>query len=96
MQVAAKQGTKIKAAIDGQVEEADKNDDYGNYIKIKQGNVLTVYAHCKKLKVSKGDKVKKGDVIATVGSTGKSTGPHLHFEIRLFNRYINPRLVIKF
>lgn len=94
--IAAKQGTKIKAAMEGQVEEADKNDDYGNYTKIKQGDVLTVYAHCEKLKVSKGDKVKKGDVIATVGSTGKSTGPHLHFEIRLFNRYINPRLVINF
>lgn len=94
--IAAKQGTKIKAAMEGQVEEADKNDDYGNYIKIKQGDVLTVYAHCEKLKVSKGDKVKQGDVIATVGSTGKSTGPHLHFEIRLSGRYINPRLIINF
>lgn len=92
--IAAKQGTKIKAAMEGQVEEADKNDDYGNYIKIKQGDVLTVYAHCEKLKVSKGDEVKQGDVIATVGSTGKSTGPHLHFEIRLSGRYINPELII--
>ncbi len=94
--IASKEGTKIKAAISGQVEEADKNNDYGNYIKIKQGDVLTVYAHCKKLKVSKGDAVNKGDVIATVGSTGKSTGPHLHFEIRLSDRYINPQLVIQF
>lgn len=94
--IAAKKGTKIKAAIDGQVEEADINDDYGNYIKIKKGDVLTVYAHCEKLKVSKGDNVKQGDVIATVGSTGKSTGPHLHFEIRLFDRYINPKLIINF
>lgn len=94
--ISAKEGTKIKSAIDGQVEEADKNSDYGNYVKIKNGDVLTVYAHCKKLKVSKGDKVKKGDVIATVGSTGKSTGPHLHFEIRLSDRYINPKLIINF
>ena len=94
--IAAEEGTEIKAAISGQVEEATSNSEYGNYIKIKQGEVLTVYAHCKELKVSKGDETKKGDVIATVGSTGKSTGPHLHFEIRLSNRYINPRLVIQF
>lgn len=94
--IAAEEGKKIKAAISGQVEEATNNSEYGNYIKIKQEDVLTVYAHCKKLKVSKGDKVEKGDVIATVGSTGKSTGPHLHFEIRLSGRYINPRLVIQF
>lgn len=94
--IAANKGTDIKAAIGGQVIAADKNNDYGNFIKIKQEDILTVYAHCEKLKVSKGDKVKKGDVIATVGSTGKSTGPHLHFEIRLDDRYINPRLVINF
>ena len=55
-----------------------------------------MYAHCSKLKVKKGDSIEKGDVIAEVGSTGKSTGPHLHFEIRLSDRYINPRLVIQF
>ena len=94
--IAAKKGTKIKAAIDGQVEAASKNSQYGNYIKIKTDDVLTLYAHCKKLKVKKGDKIKKGDVIATVGATGVATGPHLHFEIRLNNRYINPELIINF
>lgn len=94
--IAAKQGTNILAAIEGQVEEANSNSEYGNFIKIKKDEVLTVYAHCKKLKVSKGDNVKQGDVIATVGSTGKSTGPHLHFEIRLSGRYINPKLIIDF
>ena len=93
--VAAKRGTKIRAAIEGQVEEASKNSRYGNFIKVKTDNILTVYAHCKKLRVKKGDKIKKGDVIATVGSTGVATGPHLHFEIRLNNRYINPELIIK-
>ena len=93
--IAAKQGTKIRAAIGGQVEQATKNSQYGNFIKIKTDNMLTLYAHCKKLNVKKGDKVKKGDVIATVGSTGVATGPHLHFEIRLNNRYINPELVIQ-
>lgn len=94
--IAASEGTEIKSAITGQVEEAGSNSEYGNYIKIKQGDILTVYAHCKELKISKGEDVKKGDVIATVGSTGNSTGPHLHFEIRLSGRYINPRLVINF
>ena len=94
--ISANQGTKIKASIEGQVEEASYNSKYGNFIKIKNNDLLTVYAHCKKIKVKKGDIVKKGDVIATVGSTGVATGPHLHFEIRLNNRYINPELIIQF
>lgn len=94
--IAANFGTDIQAAISGQVVEADSNSEYGKFIKIKNEDVLTVYAHCSKLKVKKGDSIKKGDVIAEVGSTGKSTGPHLHFEIRLSDRYINPRLVIQF
>lgn len=94
--IAANQGTEIKSAIDGQVIEADSNSQYGNFIKIKKDDMITVYAHCEKLKVSKDDNIKKGDVIATVGSTGNSTGPHLHFEIRLSNRYIDPRFIIEF
>ena len=94
--IAANEGTEIRTAITGQVEEADNNSEYGNYIKIKQGDILTVYAHCKELKVKSGDKVNQGDVIATVGSTGNSTGPHLHFEIRLSGRYIDPQLIIQF
>ena len=93
--IAANKGTDIKAALDGQVEVASKNSQYGNFIKIKKDDILTVYAHCEKLKVSKGDKIKQGDVIATVGSTGVATGPHLHFEIRLNSRYINPELIIQ-
>lgn len=94
--IAANSGTDIQAAISGQVVDADSNSEYGKFIKIKNEDVLTVYAHCSKLKVKKGDSIEKGDVIAEVGSTGKSTGPHLHFEIRLSDRYINPRLVIQF
>lgn len=94
--IAANFGTDIQAAISGQVVEADSNSEYGKFIKIKNEDVLTVYAHCSKLKVKKGDSIEKGDVIAEIGSTGKSTGPHLHFEIRLSDRYINPRLVIQF
>lgn len=92
--IAAKSGTSIKAAMSGTVSVAEENSEYGKFIKIENGEVMTVYAHCKSLKVKKGDKVKIGQTIATVGSTGHSTGPHLHFEIRLSGRYINPKLII--
>ena len=94
--IAANSGTSIKAAMAGTVIVAEENSEYGKFIKIQNGDVMTVYAHCKSLKVKKGDKVKIGKTIATVGSTGTSTGPHLHFEIRLSGRYINPRYVINF
>ena len=94
--IAANAGTSIKAAMAGTVSVAEENSEYGKFIKIVNKDVMTVYAHCKSLKVKKGDKVKIGQTIATVGSTGNSTGPHLHFEIRLSNRYINPRYVIEF
>ena len=94
--IASKSGTNIKAAIAGTVSVAEENSEYGKFIKIVNGDVMTVYAHCKTLKVKVGDKIKLGQTIATVGSTGNSTGPHLHFEIRLENRYINPKYVIDF
>lgn len=94
--IAAKSGTSIKTAMTGTVTVAEENSEYGKFIKIENGEVMTVYAHCKSLKVKKGDKVKIGQTIATVGSTGNSTGPHLHFEIRLSGRYINPRYIIDF
>ena len=94
--IAANSGTNIKAAMAGTVSVAEENSEYGKFIKIVNGDVMTVYAHCKTLKVKKGNKVKIGQTIATVGSTGNSTGPHLHFEIRLENRYINPKYVINF
>ena len=94
--IAANSGTSIKAAMDGTVSVAEENSEYGKFIKIINGDVMTVYAHCKTLKVKVGDKIKKGQTIATVGSTGNSTGPHLHFEIRFESRFINPRLLINF
>ncbi|MBS1339810.1 MAG: M23 family metallopeptidase [Clostridia bacterium] len=68
----------------------------GNYIVIKDNCVKTLYGHCNKLLVKKGDKVKQGDIIAEVGETGKATGPHLHFEIIKDERVIDPEYVMDF
>ena len=68
----------------------------GNFIRIQNNNVVTVYAHCNTLLVEQGAKINQGQVIATVGHTGEATGPHLHFEIRLDDRPINPRYILQF
>lgn len=89
--IEAQSGAPIKAAYDGEVIEADKEETYGNYIKLKHiDGLTTLYAHCSKLLISKGQKVKKGDVIAEVGCTGAAEGPHLHFEVRKDNEAVNP------
>ena len=87
--LAAPTGTAIVAAADGTVYAADwspldkKNGSYGWQVVLKHSDgSYTTYAHCSKLCCEKGDKVKAGDKIAEVGSTGKSTGPHCHFEVR--------------
>lgn len=84
LDIAAPKGTPIKAAASGTVTYAGNADDgYGNYVVVSHGNgVQTVYAHCSKLLVSAGQKVSQGEVIAKVGSTGNSTGNHLHLEVR--------------
>jgi len=68
----------------------------GNHIKILNDDVMTLYAHCKTIYVKEGDIIKQGQAIAQVGATGNVTGPHLHFEIRKDNRYVNPDLLIEF
>jgi len=84
--LAAPVGTPIMASADGQViisRTGGWNGGYGNYIVIRHGNgTQTLYAHTSRNNVSAGDSVNQGDVIGAVGNTGKSTGPHLHFEIR--------------
>ena len=81
---AAKTGDPITAALDGVVIEAGYMGSYGNMILIDHGNgIETLYGHCSELKAKVGDKVKKGELIALVGNTGRSTGPHLHFEVRI-------------
>ena len=94
--ISANSGNEIKAAMDGKVTVASYNSSYGNFIKIENNEVMTVYAHCQSLNVKEQDEVKQGQIIALVGSTGNSTGPHLHFEIRRDGRFINPRYVVDF
>lgn len=92
--IAAVEGTKIKAATEGKVIMASSSGDYGNHYQIQIKDVILVYAHCKKLYLKEGDTVKQGQEIAEVGSTGNSTGPHLHFEIRKDGRKVDPQLVL--
>ena len=73
---------------------ASSTGDYGNHYQIQIDDVIIVYAHCKKLYLKEGDTVKQGQNIAEVGSTGNSTGPHLHFEIRRNGKKIDPQLVV--
>lgn len=91
LDMAAPSGTAILAAYDGDVVAADYSSSMGNYIMINHGSGLyTIYMHCSALYVSKGQTVSKGQNIAAVGSTGRSTGPHLHFSVRLNGNYVSP------
>lgn len=93
LDVAAPTGTTIVAAAGGTVTYVNySNVSYGNCVKISHGNgVETLYAHCSEIYVSAGEAVSQGQAIATVGSTGNSTGPHLHLEIRVNGTTLNPQ-----
>jgi hypothetical protein len=93
--IAANLGTKIKSATEGEVVIASEEGDYGKHLKIQIGEVSVIYAHCNNLYVKQGDKVSQGQEIAEVGSTGNSTGPHLHFEIRNSERTIDPEKILE-
>jgi murein DD-endopeptidase MepM/ murein hydrolase activator NlpD len=89
--LAAPRGAIIRAIASGRVMYSDPHGGYGNFIVIRHPNGLTShYGHCDTLKVQVGQSVTAGQVIATVGSTGASTGPHLHFEIRRDGQPQNP------
>jgi murein DD-endopeptidase MepM/ murein hydrolase activator NlpD len=93
--ITAPPGTEINVAYGGTVTYTGFLRDYGNVIIVEHGKeVVTVYAHNEINLVKKSDKVDKGDVIARLGSTGRSTGPHLHFEIRVANKPIDPAEII--
>ena len=92
--IAAETGTKIVSATDGTVIVAENRGDYGKHIKIQIEDVILVYAHCNKLYVKEGDTISQGQEIAEVGATGNVTGPHLHFEVRYQDRYVDPQLIL--
>ncbi len=93
--IAANMGAKILSATDGEVVIASEEGDYGKHLKIQIGEVSIIYAHCNNLYVKQGDKITQGQEIAEVGSTGNSTGPHLHFEIRISERTIDPEKILE-
>ena len=93
--IAANMGTKILSATGGEVVIASEEGDFGKHLKIQIGEVSVIYAHCNNLYVKQGDQVTQGQEIAEVGSTGNSTGPHLHFEIRISERTIDPEKILE-
>ena len=89
--IGARAGTPIVSTADGVVVFSGKKPGFGNFIKIRHGyGVETIYAHAKKLFVKAGKKVRRGDLIAAVGSTGYSTGPHVHYEVRINQVPVDP------
>ncbi|MFT5874711.1 MAG: murein DD-endopeptidase MepM/ murein hydrolase activator NlpD [Clostridium sp.] len=94
--IAANLGATINTVLDGTVTYATWEDGYGNVVKIAHNEgIETIYAHCSAITVKKGEVVKLGEKIGEVGSTGNSTGPHLHFEVRENGEPINPQKYIK-
>lgn len=91
LDVAAGTGTPVVAAASGVVTWAGPKGSFGNLVMLDHGGLTTLYAHLNSVDVGVGDRVTKGQRVATVGSTGRSTGPHLHFEVRVGGVAANPR-----
>ena len=94
--IGVNEGTVFVAAMAGTVTKASGEGSYGNHLFIQDGDVITVYAHCKTLYVKEGDIISQGQKLGEVGQTGNATGPHLHFEIRKGDRTVNPEYVLTF
>ncbi|MHB8790412.1 MAG: M23 family metallopeptidase [Desulfobulbaceae bacterium] len=89
-------GDKIKAAADAVVKKVAYNGDYGRHVILSHGNGFeTLYAHMQKALVKEGEKVQRGQAIGLVGSTGRSTGPHLHYGVRHKGKYVDPMKYIR-
>jgi murein DD-endopeptidase MepM/ murein hydrolase activator NlpD len=91
-----KKGEPVYATADGVVKKAFRNGGYGNFVVIDHGNgYTTAFAHMQKYVVHKGDRVERGQLIGLIGNTGRSTGSHLHYEVALDNKPINPYSFLK-
>lgn len=89
--IANSMGTPVVATADGEVVKSEASGGYGNIVQIDHGNgITTIYGHNSRFAVSVGQSVKKGQVISYVGSTGRSTGPHLHYEVRVNGTPVDP------
>jgi murein DD-endopeptidase MepM/ murein hydrolase activator NlpD len=89
-------GTDVRAAANGKVVDAGRNGGYGNMVEIDHGNGITTrYAHLSRITVKDGDKIVRGAKLGEVGSTGRSTGPHLHYEVRRHGNAVDPRTFLK-
>ena len=96
LDVGAPEGTPIRVPAGGVVLSAGPRGGYGNAVEVDHGNgLVTLYGHAAEVLVSKGEFVEPGQEIATVGSSGRSTGPHLHFEVRQGGRVVDPSRVLK-
>jgi murein DD-endopeptidase MepM/ murein hydrolase activator NlpD len=91
LDISAPTGTPVRAPADGVVVKAHRYGGYGNVVYISHGNgLVTRYGHLERHQVSPGQRVRRGEIIATVGNTGRSTAPHLHYEVLLHNRRVDP------
>ena len=96
LDIAVRAETEIRAAGAGVVKEARQDDIYGDYVLIDHGDGLeTLYGHASRVLVREGDRVARGQLVALAGSTGVSTAPHLHFEVRLNGRAVDPMLYVR-
>ena len=89
--IAGEEGATVSCFADGTVGTVGESNILGNYVTVNhEGGLSTLYAHCSAIAVSAGQRVQKGEVIASVGATGNATGPHLHFEVHDGGEYLNP------
>ena len=96
MDIAAAEGTAIVSALPGTIAETGYSEIYGNYVLLRHGvNIQTRYCHCSEILVQTGERIREGDIIAKVGSTGISTGPHLHFEVYADGKLVDPAYALE-
>jgi murein DD-endopeptidase MepM/ murein hydrolase activator NlpD len=88
--IASRLDSPIHAMGDGVVSHAGPKAGYGLMVEVTHGNIVTRYAHAKSVLVKVGDRVDRGQPLATVGTSGRSTGPHLHFEVLREGKFVNP------